>query len=280
VFSLTAPPRSRFASVADAHEGRRTVMSSPTASLVSGWPRMQATRSTIRPQSRSFCWTELGIIRRRQSHALSQGRVLSCLQHLPSGWGRMSRYLVVDCETDGLPRRWDASLADLDNWPRIVQVAWALYDDDQTEMVAAAYLVRPDGFRIPPDAVRIHGITTERATAEGRSLADVLAELAAVSDQADVVVAHNIGFDGRVIAAEFMRLGLVPPFMPDEMVCTMMESAAYCELPGPHGNKWPKLAELHEVLFGSAFDGPHDARNDVAACARCYFELRSRGVIA
>ena len=32
-------------------------------------------------------------------------------------------YLIFDTETTGLPKRWDAPLNDLDNWPRCVQVA-------------------------------------------------------------------------------------------------------------------------------------------------------------
>ena len=39
------------------------------------------------------------------------------------------------------------------------------------------YLVKPEGFNIPYDAERIHGISTELAEAEGISLAEVLEKL-------------------------------------------------------------------------------------------------------
>ncbi len=37
-------------------------------------------------------------------------------------------YLVFDTETTGLPKKWNAPLSDLDNWPRCVQLAWQLHD--------------------------------------------------------------------------------------------------------------------------------------------------------
>jgi DNA polymerase-3 subunit epsilon len=188
-------------------------------------------------------------------------------------------FLIVDCETNGLPRNYRAPFTDLPNWPRAIQIAWALHDQSHQLCTSATRIVRPDGFQIPPEAVRVHGISMERALREGHPLADVLAELSQVAGDAKVVVAHNAGFDGSVIAAEYLRLGLEPPFVPGAMICTMIQSTDYCRLSGPYGYKWPKLDELHMHLFGAVFGGAHDAGVDVAACARCFFELERRGVI-
>lgn len=188
-------------------------------------------------------------------------------------------YLIIDCETDGLPRNWRAPVTHLHNWPRAVQIAWALYDSQHRRLEAAVHVVRPDGFVIPVEAERVHGISTERALAEGRPIADVLQELSAAAAQAGVFVAHNASFDGSVIAAEYLRLGLKPPFGPESLVCTMRESTDYCCLPGPYGNKWPTLEELHLFLFDTSFGGAHDAGADADACACCFFELKDRGVI-
>jgi hypothetical protein len=59
----------------------------------------------------------------------------------------------------------------------------------------------------------------------------------------------------------------------------MQASTEYCALPGNYGTKWPKLQELHSKLFGSPFEGGHDALVDVRACAKCYFELRKLEVM-
>ena len=188
-------------------------------------------------------------------------------------------FLIVDCETNGLPNNWKAPVTDLANWPRVVQLAWAFYDESHQPLASAARIVRPDGFTIPPSATRVHGISTERAMAEGYPITEVLTELSWASTNARVVVAHNAAFDGSIIAAEYLRLGLEPPFVPDSMICTMRQSTDYCRLPGPYGNKWPKLDELYEILFGTPFEGAHDAGVDAAVCACCFFELENRGVI-
>ncbi len=188
-------------------------------------------------------------------------------------------YLVVDCETSGLPRNWRAPVTDVANWPRAVQIGWALYDAGQAKVLAETRIVRPDGFAIPADAVRIHGITTARAMAEGRPVADVLGELSSAASSAKVFVAHNASFDASVIGAEYLRLGLTPPFDAQSMICTMRQSVDFCRLPGPYGYKWPTLDELYSILHGTGFSGAHEAGADVAACAACFFELVKRGVI-
>ena len=188
-------------------------------------------------------------------------------------------YLIVDCETSGLPRNWKAPVTDVANWPRAVQIGWALFDAQHARVLAETRIVRPVGFTIPADAARIHGITTERAMAEGSPIADVLADLATAAASAKVVVAHNASFDGSVIGAEYLRLGQKPPFSPGTMTCTMRQSVDFCRLPGQYGYKWPTLEELYRVLHGTGFSGAHDAGADVAACAACFFELEKRGVI-
>jgi DNA polymerase-3 subunit alpha len=77
--------------------------------------------------------------------------------------------IIFDTETTGLPKRWDAPITDTDNWPRCIQIAWQLHDDMGKLIEHQDYLVKPDGFNIPYDAERIHGISTELA-AEKESL--------------------------------------------------------------------------------------------------------------
>jgi len=189
-------------------------------------------------------------------------------------------YLVVDCETNGLPKDWRAPLVDLDNWPRAVQIAWSLYDQQHRQIQHVSRLIRPDGFRIPPEAVRVHGISRKRALRDGFPIRDVLSELRLAAQEARYFIAHNANFDGAVIAAEFLRQDWQPPFTPQRMICTMRSSVNYCRLPGgSRGYKWPKLEELYALLFGARLRGAHDAGVDVAACAACFFELEQQGAI-
>ena len=49
--------------------------------------------------------------------------------------------LFFDTETTGVPRNYKAPASDLKNWPRLVQIAWLLADDDGGEIESAEYIV-------------------------------------------------------------------------------------------------------------------------------------------
>jgi DNA polymerase-3 subunit epsilon len=190
----------------------------------------------------------------------------------------MSRFFVFDCETTGLPARRDIPIEDVDGWPRMVQLAWAIYDAWGRLEKAESHIIRPDGFRIPDDAARIHGISHDRALAEGRPVRDALDRFVRdLESPVDAVIAHNLDFDRSVVGAELIRAALPRRLFDWPGLCTMTSTTELLRLPGPYGPKWPKLDELHAYLFGAAYDGAHDAARDVEACARCFFELLRRG---
>ena len=89
-------------------------------------------------------------------------------------------YLIFDTETTGLPKRWNAPLTDSDNWPRCIQIAWQLHKEDGTLIEHQDYLIQPEGFNIPYDAEKVHGISTELAQEEGIPLIEVLEKLSLV----------------------------------------------------------------------------------------------------
>ncbi|MFY1679367.1 MULTISPECIES: 3'-5' exonuclease [unclassified Streptomyces] len=68
------------------------------------------------------------------------------------------------------------------------------------------------GVPIPEDAAAVHGVTTERATTEGRpahEVVDAIAEVLVAYWQAGVpVVAYNAAFDLTLLSAELSRHGL------------------------------------------------------------------------
>ena len=188
-------------------------------------------------------------------------------------------FLFFDTETTGLPRDWQAPLEDLDNWPRLVQLAWLLFDENGREAETSSRIIRPEGFVIPAAAAAVHGITNERAQAEGVALNPVLEEFIEAIDQSKMIIAHNMSFDEMIIGAELKRKNYGHKLFERPRICTMLSATDYCRIDNGHGYKWPKLVELHYRLFGKGFDGAHDALADVKACARCFFELLDRGVI-
>lgn len=188
-------------------------------------------------------------------------------------------YIFFDTETSGLPKNRNAPASAGDNWPRIVQLGWALFDANGRRIDGHSHLIKPVGFTIPAEATRIHGITTARAVAQGAPLAEVLRLFATAVPQGKALVAHNIAFDEPSVASEFLRAGMELPLKSQRRFCTMKLSTDYCGIPGPYGNKWPSLSELHTHLFGKPHKEAHDAAADIQACARCFFELLRLKVI-
>jgi len=198
-------------------------------------------------------------------------------------------HLIFDTETTGLPLDWSKPSTDLENWPRIVQLSWMLIDDDGRELSVNDFIIKPNGFEIPEKSSAIHGITTDIANNSGIEISRVLMKFKGDLALAETLVAHNIKFDISVLKAELRRdssfdnrinLGVCLQYLGEmKKSDTMMASIDLCALPGPYGFKWPKLDELHDKLFGSSFDGAHNALFDTRACAKCFVELKKRNLI-
>lgn len=190
-------------------------------------------------------------------------------------------YLIFDTETTGLPKRWDAPISDVDNWPRAVQIAWQLHDEMGTVIEHQDYLINPEGFNIPFDAEKIHGISTELAKEQGVSLQEVLEKFSKALEKTKFIVGQNVGFDVNIMGAEFYRLGVANAMenLPILDTCTEV-TASMCQIPGGRGGKFklPTLTELHEFLFEEPFAEAHNATADVEATTRCFLELIRRQV--
>lgn len=188
--------------------------------------------------------------------------------------------LFFDTETTGIPRNWKAPVTDTENWPRMVQLAWLLYDYEGNLIDQGNHIIRPDGYVIPAESSRIHGISTERAIREGKDLREVLQHFSAHLPKADYLVAHNLSFDEKILGAELIRMGMPTKlFFSKDKICTMESTTDFCAIPGNYGYKWPKLSELHYKVFGTGFAEAHDAAVDIQATARCFWALRRRGLL-
>lgn len=188
-------------------------------------------------------------------------------------------YLIFDTETAGLPRRGGSSHISVHSWPRLVQIAWIICDDSQAILEKRSTLIRPNGFMIGRTSTQIHGITTEQAKKEGADLYSVLIDFSRAVARSTVVVAHNIAFDKHVVEAECIRSGLELPFRGAHSICTMKSSKKICGIKRNGRYKWPTLTELHMTLFDANYERHHNAEYDAVACARCFFELRRRGIL-
>lgn len=192
----------------------------------------------------------------------------------------MNKVYILDTETTGLPKNYKAKVSDLANWPRLVQFASQTYTLGGTLLRQYTAIVKPEGFDIPKQASDIHGITHERALAEGCRLQDVLQVIYEDINDSTIIVGHNLnGYDYNIIGSELIRAKFPAIKPPRRRIDTMLELIKFCNIRGPYGPKWPKLQEAHVKMFGQEFEGAHDAMHDVRATAAIFWESVRRGII-
>ena len=184
-------------------------------------------------------------------------------------------YLIFDTETTGLPRDFNAPITDTDNWPRVVQLAWQLHDEAGELISQKDFIIKPDGYNIPFESERVHGISTELAQTLGVDLTEVLAQFNKDLSRANFMVGHNLKFDVNVLGAEFVRLGQDTPLVKPVLDTCTEKTALLCQIPGGRGGRFklPTLTELHEFLFQESFSEAHNATADVESTTRCFLEL-------
>lgn len=221
---------------------------------------------------------------------------------------KMRKFLFIDSETRGLPVNYDAPFTDTGNWPRIIQLAWELCYQNGETIRKSCSLVKPDGWVMPSKEFFMakgldeetaiaksafwteHGYTQEKNEREGRPMPELLFELAQAMNEADVLVAHNLGYDQPIIECEFYRYKIYPKAVrrehptadmrPAEVKlkkeCTKLLSMPICKIVlGNKGDyKWPSLAEAYFFMFREGFEDAHDAGADVEACKKVYLWIQ------
>ena len=191
-------------------------------------------------------------------------------------------YLIFDTETTGLPTKgYHEPISDVDNWPRLVQIAWQLHDANGVLIENNDFLIQPEGFNIPYKAEEVHGISTELAAQKGQELTIVLEAFSKVVQQAKFIVGHNVDFDVNVLGCEFFRLNQNTDWTKIPVLNTCTEkTASLCQIKGGKGGKFklPTLSELHLKLFGESFNEAHNATADVEATTRSFLELIRIGI--
>lgn len=195
----------------------------------------------------------------------------------------MKDVLTFDSETTGVPRKgakWDVDFAE---FPNIVQLAWSINGKERS------YIIKPDGWIIPDEAIAVHGITNERANAEGVPFADIIDEFLEDCEKARLLVGHNIYFDTSIVKAMILRImgreyydaKAEDALFKGKRIDTMMKTIKFVGAKKSNGKgiKYPTLEELYNKCFSGETFPAHDALEDVKACKRCIPVLVENGII-
>jgi len=187
--------------------------------------------------------------------------------------------LVYDVETTGLT---DHKLpADHPSQPRMCTLSALMCEDDGRYIQGIDLRVRPDGWLVPDEIAKIHGLTTEILKATGVPIVDVMTLFEKWVRMADLRIAHNIVFDNKIYRGEARRLGLEDHFDKSKDFCTMWAAKKLMKLaPTPamlaanfRTSKQPKLGEAYEFFTGKKLEKAHQGLADVHACKLVYLGI-------
>lgn len=223
-----------------------------------------------------------------------------------------NKSMIFDTETTGLIPKIELSFnweyVDISTFPYILQLSFVTINES-THQIQGVYdeLIKlPDEVVIDPFVTSIHGITNEMITKKGR---DPEAELDIVMTnylQSKKIIGHNITFDITMLLVTIIRILQKYKNLNDEYdfetankmtkwsdyyqtlfgswrykhECTMKPNVKLCNIWVKRKNsesmflKFPKLAELHYVLFHSNVKSLHNSLTDVFVCLRCYYYIK------
>lgn len=181
--------------------------------------------------------------------------------------GGKMKYLFFDTETTGVSKT-----------SNLVSIAWLLADDEGVTLHSEYHIIKPADWRIPEESIRIHKITQDMANKYGANQSDILWRFLWYVNEADVLVAHNIQFDQKIInyaLKTYLGHSLMLEDYGKRLFCTMHNSK---EVIGriTRNNKFknPSLSEMYTQLFGSAPVGVlHNAMVDVQVLVQCFYKL-------
>ncbi|MCU1578917.1 MAG: hypothetical protein JWP19_1121 [Rhodoglobus sp.] len=170
-----------------------------------------------------------------------------------NNWGQLA---VFDLETTGV----DVESA------RIVSACIAVLAADGSVIERWDWLADP-GINIPDGAAAVHGITTERARAEGRAAEIVIAEIAqalrVLFALGMPLVVYNAPYDLTLLDRECRRHRLRPLEVFSPVIDPLVIDKAVDRY-----RKGKRTLEVTAELYGVALDDAHDAGSDAIAAGR------------
>lgn len=198
----------------------------------------------------------------------------------------MKPIMFFDTETSGFPL-WSERSSD-PKQPHIVQAAAVLVDADTRETISSFDLIaRPDGWEIPDEVAKIHGITTWRAELVGiseRQIVSAVYEFALIAQRR---IGHNEAFDARIMRIALKRFTnneTADSWKNMASECTQKLATPIMKLPPTEKMKAAKrfhhktanLSEAYEFFTGKKLEDAHSAMADAVACMDVYWAIKDR----
>lgn len=200
----------------------------------------------------------------------------------------MPRYIVIDCETNGLmDYKRDA---DAPGQPRVAEFAAVYLDADLNIEREWNNYVQPEGWVMEPGATEANGLTTEFLIEHGLPIQMILEVYAQAIKEGRAVIAYGAQFDCKMMRAEFRRAGLPDLFEETPNICIMRSLLSHAKQTGrklvkydADGNPqekakgWPKLSDACRYYNIPVPPKPHKGIIDAGVTAQIFRAMVGEG---
>lgn len=206
------------------------------------------------------------------------------------------KVLFYDLETTGLvktqkgikPEEQYPDYKDLEKYnnARIVSIGWLYleefdYDYEIGIENISEKIIKPQGFKIPDDAIKIHGITNEKAKKEGIKLRESLKKFGKIIKKCEYIIGYNVYYDINVLLSELHRkkrtktIEKILKLKKEEKIICLGQISSKVIPPNKFikYNKYaiPKQTDVYKKCYNEELLNAHDAKSDVLGMIKIMF---------
>ena len=197
--------------------------------------------------------------------------------------------IIYDLETSGLPRcksfgsYHHPSKTHFYDEARIVQIGWIEIDDNDNVVSSHSYIIKPEGYHIGKESIKVHGITNEIAERDGVRFLDAMIAFFDRFTEISTLIGYNTKFDLNCLLSELYRRGYHTYIQKlNNVHYTSDVMHLTCEFFAHTGRKqpyrWKKLVEAFSILCKDSdetlLEDCHDALGDCKLTLAIYKKIK------
>jgi len=172
---------------------------------------------------------------------------------------------------------------ELYNEARIIQFGWIYLEDfdyeyEITPENISIQIVKPEGFIIPEETIKIHKITNEIANEKGKNIKKILKKFIDIFNNVEYIIGYNIYFDINILLNELYKLKMensikkIKNLIKDKKILCIGELA--CQYKG-YKTGMPKQTKIYAELIGKDLENAHDAKYNICGTIELMYWFNS-----
>ena len=206
------------------------------------------------------------------------------------------KVLFYDLETTGLvntqrntaPEECYPDYKDLTkyNTARIVSIGWLYikefnYDCEIKIDNISECIIKPNGFIIPNESIKIHGITNECAINNGIRLKKILKKIGKIIKSCDYIIGYNVYYDINILLSELHRkkrnltINKILKLKEEKNIICIGQIASMNAKPSGWLKRFnyqmPSQVNVYRQLFNEELENAHNAKSDVLGMIKIIF---------